>query len=117
MGDPDWIRRQVWTPAGGGDGSLRGKVVPMIADAMRRAPLLGLQVLGWDFVHILHQGAIVAGVVVTARGVNVAGPDKELCRFEGFSTWSIDQATVDEAVGRAVGGLREFRAQQMRGQS
>jgi len=99
-----------WTQAG--DGSIRGRVIPMVDHALRRSPLIGLQMIGWDCVMVPMSNAMLLGVAIAVRGVDLTGPRKELMQFRPFSTWKRDQAEVDQIVGEIVAGLREARAQQ-----
>lgn len=99
-----------WTPAG--DDSVRARVTPMIADALRRSPLLGLQMIGWDCVMVPMANAMILGVAIAIRGFDLTGPHKELMQFRPFSTWKPDQAEVDQIVEAIITGLREARAEQ-----
>lgn len=99
-----------WAPAG--DESIRGRVTPMVADALRRTPLIGLQMIGWDCVMVPMANAMLLGVAIAVRGVDLTGPRKELMQFRPFSTWKPAQKEVDQIVGEIVAGLREARAQQ-----
>lgn len=103
-----------WTPPG--DDSIRGRVIPMISDALRRSPMLGLQLIGWDCVMVPMANAMLLGVAIAIRGVDLTGPGKELMQFRPFSTWKPSQDEVDEMVGAIVAGLREARAAQARSQ-
>jgi hypothetical protein len=94
---------------------LRERVVPMLTSAMQRVPLLGLDVIGWDFTMVLQGQGLVAGFVCAVRGVDLTGPLKELARFEPFDTWGIDQNKADRVVNTCIEALREFRATQVRG--
>jgi len=95
-----------------GDESIRGRVTPMVADSLRRTPILGLQMIGWDCVMVPMANAMLLGVAIAVRGVDLTGPRKELMQFRPFSTWKPEQAEVDQIVGEIVAGLREARAQQ-----
>lgn len=89
---------------------LRDVMVPMIADALGRVPLLGLVITGWEFVVQITDRGPVAAVVITARGVDLAGPMKEIGRPGFFDTWQPTQKQVDRVIWDAVEQLREFRA-------
>lgn len=97
-----------WKAAG--DDSIRARVTPMIGDALRRTPMLGIQMIGWDCVMVPMANAMLLGVAVAVRGIDLAGPQKELMQFRAFSTWKPDQAEVDEIVESIITGLREARA-------
>jgi hypothetical protein len=84
----------------------------MVADSLRRTPILGLQMIGWDCVMVPMANAMLLGVAIAVRGVDLTGPRKELMQFRPFSTWKPEQAEVDQIVGEIVAGLREARAQQ-----
>jgi hypothetical protein len=99
-----------WAKAG--DEPIRARVTPMIADALRRTPLLGIQLIGWDCVMVPVQNAMLLGVAIAIRGVDLSGPGKELMRFAAFSTWKPGQAEVDQIVAGIVKGLGDARAQQ-----
>ena len=89
---------------------LRDRMVPMITDALGRVPLLGLVITGWEFnTQITEQGP-VAYVIITVRGVDLAGPMKEIGRPGFFDTWQPTQKQVDRVVWNTVEQLREFRA-------
>jgi hypothetical protein len=101
-----------WTPPG--DGSVRARMTPMVAAAMRRTPLLGLQMIGWDCVMVPMANAMLLGVAIAVRGVDLTGPQKELMQFRPFSTWKPSQDEVDEMVDAIITSLREARAAQAR---
>lgn len=110
MQHADHWREGTWAPAG--DESIRGRVTPMVAGALRRTPLMGLQMIGWDCVMVPMANAMLLGVAIAVRGVDLTGPRKELMQFRPFSTWKPAQAEVDQIVGEIIDGLREARAQQ-----
>lgn len=100
-----------------GDGELvtayntpvRERLIPMVAAALERCSLLGLELTGWDVVFVREGQVLACGLVIGIRGVDVAGPMKELVRFQGFDTWNPDQNQVDRLVNTVIEGLREFR--------
>src|SRR5580765_6375956 len=108
-----WIEG-TWTHPG--DESIRGRVTPMISAAIHRIPMLGLQIVGWDCVMVPMANAMLLGVAIAVRGVDLAGPGKELMQFRPFSTWKPSQEEVDEMVGAIIAGLREARVNQSRAQ-
>ena len=93
---------------------MRDKVVPMIADALSRTPPVGLDLVGWDWVVVPMQNAMLIGVAVAIRGMDLTGPGKELMQFRPFSTWNPTQAEVDQLVDAIISGLREARQNQAR---
>jgi hypothetical protein len=104
----------MWVPAN--DTSMRARITPMIADALHRIPMLGLEIIAWDYMCVPAPNAIMAGVAVAVRGYDLTGGGKELMQFRSFSTWRPEQAEVDAVVGAIVDGLRTARAQQVNGQ-
>lgn len=107
--DEHWLDGS-WTQAG--DGSIRARVVPMISDALKRTPMMGLPLIGWDCVMVPMANAMILGVAIAVRGVDLTGPRKELMQFRPFSGWNPDQAEVDQIVGAIIAGLRDARAEQ-----
>jgi len=96
--------------------SMRERVVPMISDALKRTPMLGLDITAWDFVVVPMSNTIVVGVAIAVRGIALTGPGRELAQFRPFGSWRPEQAEVDLTVAGILMGLRETRAQQMNGQ-
>jgi hypothetical protein len=105
----------VWTPANT-DMSMRARIVPMIAESLRRIPMLGLEIIAWDYMCVPMPNAVLAGVAVAVRGYDLAGPGKELMQFRAFSTWRPEQDEVDKVVGAIIDGLRTARSGQVNGQ-
>src|SRR5882762_1196317 len=59
--------------------SMRERIVPMISEAMKRTPLLGLDLIGWDLMIIpMANATLLQGVAIAVRGVHLTGPGKEL---------------------------------------
>lgn len=95
--------------------SMRERIVPMISDALKRTPLLGLDLLGWDLMVIpMANAMLLHGVAIAVRGFDLIGPGKELMQFRPFTGWKPTQDEVDEIVTALIEGLREARAQQQR---
>lgn len=94
--------------------SMRDRIVPMISDALKKTPLLGLELRAWDFMVIPMTNAITVGVAIAIRGIDLAGPGKEIMQFRPFPSWQPTQAEVDTIVAATVEGLREARAAQAR---
>jgi cytochrome P450 len=95
--------------------SMRDRIVPMISEALKRTPLLGLELVGWDMMVIpMANAALLIGVAVAVRGYDLTGPGKELMQFRPFSGWKPSQDEVDEIVSALITGLRDARAQQNR---
>lgn len=94
--------------------SMRERIVPMISDAMKRTSTIGLDLIGWDLVVVPMANAMLIGVAIAVRGVDLTGPGKELMQFRAFGTWRPDQEQVDQLVAAIIEGLREARAQQAR---
>jgi hypothetical protein len=94
------------------NGSMRGKVVPMIARALAQYPPYGLDITGWDFVIIPTGTGLVAGVVLACKGIDLIGAGKELCQFVTLPTWDPTQQQIDEIVQILGNGLRDYREQQ-----
>jgi hypothetical protein len=97
-----------------GTDSMRDRVVPMIAAALKKTPLLGLELRAWDFMVVPMTNAITVGVAIAVRGIDLAGPGKEIMQFRPFPTWQPTQDEVDMIVAATVEGLREARASQAR---
>ena len=97
-----------------GDGSMRTRIVPMIASAMARTPLLGLDIIGWDYVTVATTNAIMVGFAVAVRGYELAGPGKEMMQFRPFPSWRPTQAEVDAIVSATIAALRAGRDEQAR---
>lgn len=93
-------------------GTMRDRIVPMIAAALKRFPPYGLDITGWDFCIMPAPNGIVAGVVMAVKGVDLLGPGKELGQFVAFSTWHPQQGDVDAVVKILGQGLRDLREQQ-----
>lgn len=97
--------------------SMRERIVPMISDALKRTPLLGLDLIGWDLMVIpMANATLLQGVAIAVRGYDLTGPGKEIMQFRPFSGWKPSQDEVDEIVSALITGLREVRAQQTRGE-
>ncbi len=94
--------------------SMRERIVPMISDALKKTPLLGLELRAWDFMVVPMTNAITVGVAIAVRGIDLTGPGKEIMQFRPFSSWQPTQAEVDTIVAATVEGLREARAAQAR---
>ena len=97
-----------------GGWSMRDRIVPMISAALKKTPLLGLELRAWDFMVIPMTNAITVGVAIAIRGIDLSGPGKEIMQFRPFSCWQPTQGEVDSIVGAIVEGLREARASQAR---
>jgi len=93
---------------------MRERIVPMISDALKKTPLLGLELRAWDFMVVPMTNAITVGVAIAVRGIDLTGPGKEIMQFRPFSSWQPTQAEVDTIVAATVEGLREARAAQAR---
>jgi hypothetical protein len=93
---------------------MRSRIVPMIESALRKTPLLGLEIRAWDFMVIPMTNAITVGVAIAIRGVDLAGPGKEIMQFRPFTSWKPEQQEVDTIVAATIEGLREARAAQAR---
>jgi hypothetical protein len=107
--------RAVWM-RNAGDTSMRTRIIPMIAQALARTPMLGVEIIAWDYMFVPMPNAVLAGVGVAVRGYDLTGPGRELMQFRAFSTWSPDQDEVDKVVGAIIEGLRTARSQQVNGQ-
>ena len=94
--------------------SMRERIIPMISDALKRTPLLGLDLIGWDYVLVPMSNAIMMGIVIAVRGVDLTGPGREIMQFRPFGTWRPAQAEIDLVVSGTITALREARAQQAR---
>jgi len=94
--------------------SMRDRMVPMIAAALKKTPLLGLELRAWDFMVVPMTNAITVGVAIAIRGVDLAGPGKEIMQFRPFTSWKPEQKEVDTIVAATIEGLREARANQAR---
>ncbi len=94
--------------------SMRERIVPMISVALKKTPLLGLELRAWDFMVIPMTNAITVGVAIAVRGIDLAGPGKEIMQFRPFSSWQPTQGEIDTIVAATVEGLREARAAQAR---
>jgi len=103
----------VHTPGEGG-WSMRDRLVPMIAAALKKTPLLGLELRAWDLITVPMTNAITVGVAIAVRGVDLTGPGKEIMQFRPFTCWKPEQAEIDAIVAATVEGLREARASQAR---
>ena len=98
------------------DSSMRDRIVPMISDSLKRTPLLGMDLIGWDMMVIpMANAQLLIGVAVAIRGLDLVGPGKELMQFRPFSTWKPSQEEIDSIVAALIEGLRDARAQQSRG--
>lgn len=97
---------------GEGGWSMRDRIVPMIASALKKTPLLGLEIRAWDFMVVPMTNAITVGVAIAIRGVDLAGPGKEIMQFRPFTSWKPEQGEVDTIVAATIEGLREARANQ-----
>ncbi len=94
--------------------SMRDSIVPMIAAALKKTPLLGLEIRGWDYVVVPMPNAITVGVAIAIRGVDLTGPGKEIMQFRPFTSWKPEQGEIDTIVGAIIDSLREARDQQAR---
>lgn len=94
--------------------AMRDRIVPMISDALKRTPLLGLEIRGWDYMVIPMTNAITIGIAIAIRGVDLVGPGKEIMQFRPFSSWKPEQGEIDTIVGALIDGLRDARDQQAR---
>ena len=94
--------------------SMRDRIVPMISDALKKTSLLGLELRAWDFMVVPMTNAITVGVAIAIRGVDLAGPGKEIMQFRPFTSWKPEQAEVDTIVAAIIDGLRDARANQSR---
>lgn len=94
--------------------SMRERIVPMISDALKKTPLLGLELRAWDFMVVPMTNAITVGVAIAIRGVDLTGPGKEIMQFRPFSSWQPTQGEIDMIVAATIEGLREARANQTR---
>lgn len=112
--DDDRSPHIIWT-RNAGDTSMRTRLVPMIAAALTRCPLFGLEIIAWDYMCVPMPNAVLAGVAVAVRGYDLTGPGKELMQFRAFSTWCPSQEEVDKVVAASIDGLRTARAQQVNG--
>jgi hypothetical protein len=93
--------------------SMRERIVPMISEALKRTPLLGLDILGWDLMVIpMANAMLLHGVAIAVRGYDLVGPGREIMQFRPFTGWKPTQDEVDEIVSALITGLREARAQQ-----
>lgn len=92
--------------------SMRDRIVPMISDALKKTPLLGLELRAWDFMVVPMTNAITVGVAIAVRGVELTGPGKEIMQFRPFTSWQPTQQEIDTIVAATVEGLREARANQ-----
>jgi hypothetical protein len=101
------------TPVPKAGDPLREKTVPLIRNALAKTPLRGMEVTGWDFALLLNPaGGIMAGVAIAVKGVDLLGPNKELCTFQPLPTWAADQAAVDETVAQLISNMYQFRESQ-----
>lgn len=95
--------------------SMRDRIVPMISEALKRTPMLGLELIGWDLMVIpMANAMLLHGVAIAVRGIDLIGPGKEIMQFRPFTGWKPSQDEVDEIVQALIEGLREARAQQQR---
>ncbi len=94
---------------------MRDRIVPMIGSAIRRTPLLGLELRAWDFIVVPMTNAVTVGVAIAIRGVDLTGPGTEIMQFRPFTSWKPEQAEIDTIVGAIIEGLREARAAQVNG--
>jgi len=94
--------------------SMRDRMVPMIAAALKKTPLLGLELRAWDLMVVPMTNAITVGVAIAIRGVDLTGPGKEIMQFRPFTSWKPEQVEVDMIVAATIEGLREARANQAR---
>ena len=90
--------------------SMRDRVVPMIAAALKKTPLLGVELRAWDFMVVPMTNAITVGVAIAVRGVDLTGPGKEIMQFRPFTSWRPEQAEIDTIVAATIEGLRDARA-------
>ena len=102
---------------GVGYGTMRERLVPMIADALSRTHKFGLDIIAWDYMCVPMPNAVLVGVGVAIRGYELTGLGKELMQFRAFSTWAPTQEEVDKVVGATIEGLRGAKTKQnMNGQ-
>jgi hypothetical protein len=94
--------------------SMRERIVPMISDALKKTPLLGLEIRAWDFIVVPMVNAMTVGVAIAIRGVDLTGPGREIMQFRPFPSWQPTQKEIDMIVNATVESLREARAAQAR---
>lgn len=94
--------------------SMRDRIVPMISDALRRTPKIGLDIIGWDMIVVPMQNAMLVGVAIAIRGIDLTGPGKEIMQFRPFEGWNPSQQQVDVLVAAIMEGLGEARVAQGR---
>ena len=93
--------------------SIRDRVVPMISEALKGTMLLGLELIGWDYLVLpMANASLLHGVAIAVRGYDLVGPGKEIMQFRPFAGWKPGQDEVNEIVAGLIAGLREARAQQ-----
>lgn len=93
---------------------LRSRLLPMVEEVMAQVHWQGLQLVAWDVMTVARESALIVGIAIAVRGIDLVGPMKELVRFEPLDTWNPDQNKINRCVYTCVEGLREFRQQQER---
>lgn len=93
-------------------GTMRERLVPMIAMALMRTSKIGLDIIAWDYMCVPMPNAVLTGVAIAIRGYDLTGPGKELMQFRAFSTWAPTQEEVDKVVTATIDGLREAKDKQ-----